>query len=314
MAIGKQESSISPLFITGLTRSGKTLAAPIIASLDGVEKVNVSYEFEFIPMLRYSDSISLESAIAAMRFILENKIYENEIGRNINFRLGDWTSVWNYSDPKFYIDRLSAQEGDIAFRKLEESDGIFQLLVHDALWHAELYFSAFPNSRMLQISRHPVDLIDSWFVKGYGGDFYQNPRNALLTIHWNENVLPYYALGWEEEYLKLSELERIVRTVETLQTKELGVYGSLSEERKTRVKFVKFERLAEYPQQILTDWVQWIGKKQTEQTFGTMTKENVPRKIDISNRKATLAKMENQIGKESYNVLLNLIDRYESIC
>ena len=37
----------NPLFITGLTRSGKTMLSPIISSFLRVEKVNVNYQFEF---------------------------------------------------------------------------------------------------------------------------------------------------------------------------------------------------------------------------------------------------------------------------
>ena len=96
----------NPLFITGLTRSGKTMLSPIISSFVRVEKVNVNYQFEYIPMLNIINSISNKAAITMMRYFIDNQVYENMIGRNINFRLSDWTSIWNTSEPMKYISRL----------------------------------------------------------------------------------------------------------------------------------------------------------------------------------------------------------------
>ena len=45
------------VFISGLTRSGKALLCPIVASLENAEKVNVNFFLEQIPFLYYLNNL-----------------------------------------------------------------------------------------------------------------------------------------------------------------------------------------------------------------------------------------------------------------
>ena len=45
------------VFISGLTRSGKSLLCPIVASLENAEKFNVNFFLEQIPFLYYLNKI-----------------------------------------------------------------------------------------------------------------------------------------------------------------------------------------------------------------------------------------------------------------
>lgn len=303
----------NPLFITGLTRSGKTMLAPIISSLDKVEKVNVNFQFEYIPMLNIINSISDDAAINSMRYFLDNQVYDNMIGRNMNLRLTDWTSIWNNSDPMKYFSRLSAKEDDNILENIKKSNQIFPLLVHDALWHIDKYYNAFENLKMVHIDRHPIDLISSWFLKGYGSDYYSDPRNDLLTIVWGENVLPYYAYGWEEKYISLSEMSRIIIMVDLLQKNGLKAYDLLPKCKKERIFFVKFEEFVLKPESYINNLCSFLNTKLSISTPIVMKKERVPRVLSEDDRKNKMKKIKNSIDKKSYEVLIKMINQYEKI-
>ena len=302
-----------PLFIDGLTRSGKTMLAPIISSLNRVEKVNVNYQFEYIPMLNIINSISNRAAITMMRYFIDNQVYENMIGRNINFRLSDWTSIWNTKEPIEYFSRIYETEGDNAFQRIRKSDQIFSLLVHDALWHAKIYFKAFPHLKMIHINRHPVDLIYSWYRKGYGSNFYDNPRNALLTIEWNKKTYPYYAYGWEEEYENLSEIDRIVKMINMIQSFGKDVYSLISEKKRKNIMFIKFDEMVQRPLPIINKISIFLGTKKTKYTSIIMDQENVPRKLKRQERLKKQEEIKGLATENSIKLLDIMIDQYESL-
>ncbi len=300
----------NPLIITGLTRSGKTMLAPIISSFEKVEKVNVNYQFEYICMLNNVGAISDNSAKVALKYFLDNQIYENMIGRNTNFRFSDWSSVWNYSEPSEYISRAFSKEGDNAFNKIKQIKQIFSLLVHDALWHANIYFKSFSKLKMIHIDRHPVDLIYSWHKKGYGADFYDNPRNALLTLEFNKKIHPYYAHGWEAEYENLSEIDRIIKMVDMIQTYGKNIYSSLTDKEKSRIIFIKFEKIAKNPLNELDQIATFIKSKTTTNTVSIMDRERIPRKLDKKEREKKYSKLKKLSNDDSKKLLDNLISQY----
>lgn len=288
------------------------MLAPIISSLERVEKVSMNYQFEFIPMINIVKALSDSAAVTIMRFFIELHVYENVIGRNFNFRLNDLTSVWNTKNPMEYISRLNNKEGDDAFEKIIKSRQIFLLLVHDALWHGKIYFKAFPNLKMIHIDRHPTDLVFSWFNKGYGSDFYENPRNALLTIDWEEKILPYYAYNWEEEYIKLPEMGRIIKMINMIQNKGKQVYKSLNANYKKNIFFIKFNEIASKPKMAIKNISEFLETKESYYTPIAMQKVNIPRKIKLDERKNKQNLIKGMSSRETYNLLLSMIEQYET--
>ena len=98
--------------VTGISRSGKSMLAPIVSSLNRSENLQTDYTLEQFPVLNHLGLMSEHIAIYLMRYMVNFKIYDNQIGRNSNFRFTDWTSIWNTSDPRQYLRRLIKDEGD----------------------------------------------------------------------------------------------------------------------------------------------------------------------------------------------------------
>ena len=117
-------------------------------------------------------------------------IYNDAIGRNVNCRSNDYTSIHNYSDPLVYINRMKEPDGDSVYSRIEKSKRFFPLMLHDGLWHADYIFKAFQFSKLIHIQRHPVDLIYSWINKGLGGICYDNLRTHIVTYEFNKTLVP----------------------------------------------------------------------------------------------------------------------------
>ena len=79
--------------VTGTYCSGKSMVAPIVSSLNNVEHVRKLLVVDQIFHLSHLKKIDQETAIFLVRQYLDKSFYEQLIGRNINFRIEDETSI-----------------------------------------------------------------------------------------------------------------------------------------------------------------------------------------------------------------------------
>ena len=54
----------------------------------------------------------------------------------------------------------------------------------------------------------------------------------VVTFQYQGNVLPYFVYGWEEEYLSLGQVDRVVLLVAHIRRCHYEAYGKLSSDGK----------------------------------------------------------------------------------
>ena len=308
------------VLISGLTRSGKALLCPIISSFNNAEKVNVNFSLEQIPVLNYLGEMKDNVTKFLLQSGMNLSIYDNAIGRNSNFRSDDFTSIWKYRDPLEYINRLTQPDGDIALEKLNSQNRIFSMMVHNGLWHADIWFKAFPDIKFIHISRNPVDIAYSWIGKGYGGDFYSSGRAAIVTYEYKNNTLPYYAFGWEEKYISLSKIDRIIHMINHIRNCHHEKYVHLNNNDKRRVLFINHQKLITKTEECLNTIEDFIGEGPSVDTPSELIKQNCPRSLGASTPFSTsnknfnekLKEIENLATSEGYVILKDMLNQFES--
>ena len=127
--------------ISAIGRSGKGMMAHVLSSFNRIEKNDFGNIFEYIGILWEYGKISRDAAISLLRIEGDTRLYNSFIGRDMNFRPTDSSSIFNNSDPNKYIKRLfnDAEAVDkIVFEK-----PIMQTAFHDGIRYAELYFDTF---------------------------------------------------------------------------------------------------------------------------------------------------------------------------
>lgn len=301
------------VLITGLTRSGKTMLAPIISSMKRVEHVAVNYLMEQIPMSHILGLIPDETAFCLMRYAVDTMFYDYAIGRNLNLRFGDLTSAWKTSRPFQYLKRLFAKEGDAVLESIVKNNPIYLLMVHDALWHADVYFKSFPEMKMIHITRHPVSMAYNWYKKGYGADFFENPRNATLTLEWESKQLPYYAAGWEKEYLNMPEIDRVINMIKRLEDSHSKKYNSLSDIERHKVYVVPFEKALTDSEATLKDISAFIGTELTKHTSRICKRERCPRQLRRDDIEKELSEIRSLSSEEGFKLLELMSEKYDEI-
>lgn len=300
--------------VTGLSRSGKSMLAPIVASLERSENLKMNYTLEQFPVLNQLGLISDHVAAYLMRYTVNFIIYDSMIGRNSNFRFSDWTSIWNSSDPRKYFKRLMSEEGDVVFDKIEKKNHLNVFMFHNALWHAEIFFHAFPELKMIHIERHPIDVIHSWFRRGYGSNFYAKDRSAIALISNSNNNSnsPYHAFGWEEEYNELAEMDRIIRMINFIQGKHQETYSSLSKEKRDRIMTVNFERIVTNPNPVVGKICEFLETRETLHTSVVLKKQKCPRTVSDQEKQMKYETIAHLATPECSALLETMINDYEA--
>lgn len=115
--------------VTGLTRSGKAMLAPIVSSLKRAEIIQMNFLMEQFPMLHNLEMMTDKAAVYLMRYAVHFMLYDMYLGRNTNVRPTDFTSIWNAGDPTKYLSRMYANEGEEVHERIEKEKTV---LFYDA--------------------------------------------------------------------------------------------------------------------------------------------------------------------------------------
>jgi len=312
VVLSKDNITDNLVFISGLTRSGKALLCPILSSFKNTEKVNVNFFLEQIPFLNFLNKIPDETAIYLLRTGMNMMVYDNAIGRNANFRPDDYTSVWKYRNPVEYVLRLFQPDGDCVIEKFNVEKKIFPMMIHNGLWHAELWFKSFPLLKIIHMQRDPAEIVYSWMGKDYGGEFFSNSRSSTPTYLYKDKLLPYFAYGWEEQYLESYGLDRIIYMVSRIRNYHKETYEKLDDDIKSRILFVRHKNMLTETEKSLLIISDFLGVSPTSDTAAILAQENCPRIIRKDEREYKIKAIGEKSSPESFDLLMTMVNQFES--
>ena len=153
--------------VDGITRTGKSMLGPILGSFEGVEIERIEPILEKIAQMYHFKKITKDAAIALLRIEIQMMLYDSMISRKINFRWWDHTSIFKNVNTLQYIRRMFMPEGDVVVRRIKQEKPVFQVQQHDVLGISDIYFESFGERlRILEMIRHPVDLVHDQFIRG----------------------------------------------------------------------------------------------------------------------------------------------------
>ncbi len=127
------------VFVDGLTGCGKTLFSPIIAALDKVELLSYSYEIENYCALYFLKELNLNTAKSQVRLTADLKLYNTMMGREVNFRPSDLSSVLKSHDPSIYFKRIFDKGDEEVPDIIKRKDPILNLTTHQLLLEKIVY-------------------------------------------------------------------------------------------------------------------------------------------------------------------------------
>lgn len=311
--LAKRETFIKNLvLVDGLALTGKRLVASIVSSLECAEQFRMHYLIEMLPMFEDFGLMSREATVSLLVNEMDIFWYDMVVGRNINLRPGDFTSIWCSKNPRLYFERLFSEEKDAALERIKKMGTYIVMLTHDVMAHPRIFFEAFPDIRIIYVKRHPVDLIMDWYERGWGTRFHEDPLCFTIRVKGPTYGVPWYAYGWEEKYERSCPMDRIIHMIERILGMCTHSFENLSPEDRKKTLVVAFEDMAYDPEPVIDRICSFLGTKRSPYTPAVMARERIPREFDKKSRERAAMTIRNLSTDEAWQIVQKMIKHYKT--
>ncbi len=198
--IKKNNFSNRVIIIDGYNATGKTILPPILDSFKNTQLPTFSYELEWFSNLYLMEEISTETFVKMIKKIVDYRLYNGFIGRELNTRRGDLSSIWKSRKLFKLLSRIFNLNDNKLYLEGAKSDEILVLTITQAFNNFKIFSNAL-KKRLLFIEyiRDPLYMFLQYRVlhqKVIDGD----PRKDFTIRYFDEdtkrNIPPYF-----KEYL-----------------------------------------------------------------------------------------------------------------
>jgi len=230
------------LLLDGISRSGKFLMGKVISHFERVEYFRYIPLLEIIPIFLRLGHFSQDATKLLFQIAMDIAVYEGSIGRNMNTRPEDATAIHKAPDFERYLKRMADARGDEAANEIIKEGRYPSFLIHEGLPHIELFFKAFPQLKLINIQRHPVDLVHSWIQVEMAPKLGGDPLLYYPVIEGaDKTAIPWWVHPEDTaRYPALNDTEKALLSVLRLQGHEQTAYKKLNvEQRKSILLFAQ---------------------------------------------------------------------------
>ena len=309
----RSKALANPIIVDGIGRTGKFFLGKILCGLENIEYYQYISVLEHIPYLNSLGCINEDAAISLLQINIDEHAYNMLVGRNINLRYDDGSSVSNSLESELYHTRANTSVDNDGIRNNKYQNRLSPFITHETFPNINIFFKAFSNIKVVLLRRHPIDVVHSWFLRGWGHRFEQDDVLAFIPLISNGNLhFPWYVNGWEEEYYSISEAERIIKCIDIIMSLENKAYKSLSKKQQKNVIVVRYENLVEKTDEEIHRLENYLSRKSSNRMIDIVLNEKCPKKIPIKNRMEKMRDISNNASKKYIDLLLARVDAYES--
>ena len=308
----------NPVFIDGISRSGKAAIAVTLASFENTEHVETRNIIDRIFSLYNLGLLDKNAALDNLITEIDFNLWFNYLGRNLNTNKHDFTSVLNSRNPEMYKARMSNHDNNDTFKEffnyLKTEKPITLDCVDEMVYNSSIFFEAFPKTKIVVVLRHPIDIAFAWHRTGRGSNYGTDQK----TIHPTFNVgnltnIPEFAIDWAFEYDTIKPIDRVAKIISTLCMRYYSYLNHIDSSIKNKIFIISFEDFVTNPENYLKDLCAFIGTKRSSATKKMMDNAAIPRslnKIDFSKK---FTGLKTNISNKYFNELIRVSELYESM-
>jgi hypothetical protein len=264
------------VFVDGLPGCGKTLFSPIVAAMDRVELLSYAYEIEHYCALQFLDKLPMNSAQAQISMMTDLQLYDNMMGRRVNFRPSDLSSAIQDYNPSRYFQRLFQAGDSNTVDVIRKEKPILNLTTHQLLAHSEPIWNALGDRCVfVEIVRHPLYMVRQQLLNVK--NLYDAVNFFTVRFLHNEREIPYFAKGWEDEFINSSGSDAVINCIYHLTKRTEKAKDMLKKKYSAKIITVPFESFVLDPEEWVEQIAQALGSSVTLHTRSAMERQNVPR-------------------------------------
>jgi hypothetical protein len=297
------------IFIDGISRSGKSLFSSIISSFESMEHIQFFNLLEqVIPSIKLGGT-NIDFAKSLLRIALNELAYDLQLSRNVNFRPDDQTGIDNYKEPGTYRNRLKVKEGDGVVDFIRNNEILIPFQTHDLMVNIDIVDNLQIDYKMIELYRNPIDNLYSWWTRGWGERFFNDPRGFTLNISYGEIPIPWYCAGYEEQVVDLNPYEKCCMIGMDLINR--SVEKQKNAKHPDKIMTITFEEMVQRPQGQLQRISKFINKNSTKYTSEFLQAARCPRVLDPKDKEQKLTIFKNNIDPKLFDELAEMAENYE---
>jgi hypothetical protein len=295
-------------FISGNHRSGKSLLTSLLTSLKKTEIINKEPLLYLIFSMYTLNEINSKTAKFLISFILSNKNYSNFIGRNINLKKTDETSIYNLFNKKIHLSKINNNKKINIKISENYNKKIIFYDVHNIATNLDFWLKINKKFKIINIERNPVDLVFSWYLNGFG-NFRESSILQILTYKNKKGLIPFSALGFKKNYFKIKKMDRIINQVYKLTT--LSKKNLNQNKLKKRVISIKYEDILKNPKKNFNKINKFLKNNKVENFQHFKRKINFKKLITSNIFKKKLNFIKNNSSDDCFKKIKILLKNYE---
>ena len=301
------------VLVDGISRTGKLLLGSLISSLDKMEHLEFGENFEYILPAIKLKKLKLDFGHSYLNNYLNMLIYNKYISRNVNFRPNDRTGIDRSKNPKIYYDRLKTQEGDKVIKLIKKQKNFLPIVTHDIAINLDILIKMKMNFKIIEIIRNPIDTVYSWYKRGLGSRYGDDPRIFTLLIKKNKKTYPWYNALNRYSKKKYNTCEKCIEHVINLN--KYANSNLKKSHLNKNVLITNYEKLTKNPLEELKRISNFLGTKANKKTIEFIKREKLPLKKSFFESRVKFDKKINLIkklcSKKIFAKLMALNEEYE---
>ena len=299
------------LFLDGISRSGKKLACRMLTQFEGIEYFQYISMIEKICHLHVLRNLDGPTAAELLRLTVDEATYARMIGRNLNTRIDDETSIFRAPKIDAYLKRAAAKDGDEAIQAFNQTRKTMLYHTHSTLEALPLIFSAFHSAQFIHVTRNPIDIAEDWLRRGWGNRWGQDPRAFGLVVDINGKTVPWHAANWGSHYIKMTPSERCIQSVLDLQKREQLARDSLQDHQRCQFMQFSFENFLSDPEHIIERVSAFIKAPAGAFMAGFLASEHLPNHNNMQMRSHRFASLSSDASQDLRDELLAASESYD---
>ena len=130
-------------------------------------------------------------------------------------------------------------------------------------------------------------------------------------MDFNGEAVPFYAYGWEDEYLKISPIDRIIKMIYELQFGNKKSYESLTNDEKKQIMVIRFEDFVDNTYKIVDDLAVFLNTKTSKYTKRSIIKQGCPRIQNLEKRVERYKNIKKISSSPYIQLVEEMIEDYE---
>ncbi len=284
--------------IDGIPGCGKTMLSSVISSLSRIEMLKYSYEIENFCQLYDFQLINRNTSSQLIRNQLNYLLYNNMMGREMNFRFTDISSVFNQPNKLKNFKRIFTQGDQAIPDKIINQQPILHLATHGLTGISQPLFDAMPKGMLfINMKRHPLFLLrqNIWNMS----NLINNQRSFWLYYEKYEKSNPFFYFNNEKLFYESNPKEKAIYFINWYLNKQknnLDIHNNPSYYELT------FESFVIDPYDHINEICQRLETNTTKLTPHILRKERIPRKVLTDSRVRNIYKRVGWVKSKSKNI------------